>query len=220
MHASVLDGDPLPEVRQRPASARSIRAHGVGHPVLLRQGPHGPERESPAPVVRGRRHPGPAVTAPLPPGVEPSRPARDFPCCADNKHPAHVAPPEERHDDPRRVLIDALDGHQKRDIKSCDCGTFGSDHGHLGQRHSVHVADVVLAELKANGFEVVRVAETGTEYAVRYDEEHIRIKADREHAEDCARIVILGYDDPTACQVVSRWVGPWRPVGEDDVDAH
>lgn len=65
--------------------------------------------------------------------------------------PTDPLPPAERHNDPRQVLIDTLDRHQKRDIKSCDCGTWGSDHGHLGQRHSVHVADVALAELAASG---------------------------------------------------------------------
>lgn len=42
--------------------------------------------------------------------------------------------------------------HQRRDIKNCSCGQWGSDHGHLGQSHALHV----LAELRAAGLEVVR----------------------------------------------------------------
>lgn len=50
------------------------------------------------------------------------------------------------------------------------------------------------------------------EWAIRYDEGHIRIKDNREHAEDIARIVVLSYGDPTAAEAVWRRVGPWTPV--------
>lgn len=48
----------------------------------------------------------------------------------------------------QRVLIE----HQRRDIKGCGCGRWGSDHGNLGESHGAHV----LAELRAAGLEVVR----------------------------------------------------------------
>ena len=47
----------------------------------------------------------------------------------------------------QRVLI----AHQRRDIKGCLCGTWGSDHGHLGQSHAGHL----LAELRAAGLDLV-----------------------------------------------------------------
>lgn len=107
--------------------------------------------------------------------------------------------------DPRQVLIDALLRHQKRDIKSCDCGTWGSDHGHLGQRHSVHVADVQLAELAAAGYTVVKVAETGTGLGAQTLDGTVRPRA-----------YTWGYK---ATHQRDEWYGDWRPVGEDDTDA-
>lgn len=56
----------------------------------------------------------------------------------------------------------------------------------------------------------------GVEWAVRYDGGAVRVKDDREHAEDCARIVSLSYGTGTAAQVVYRRIGPWMPVDEEE----
>lgn len=116
-------------------------------------------------------------------------------------------PPEERHD-PRQVLIDVLLRHQKRDIKSCDCGTWGSDHGHLGQSHAKHVADRALAALAAAGLTVVEVARTETQYGrdggvmpLPYGP---RLPADWQQSDWVIRDI---------------YYGPWRPVGEGGTDA-
>jgi hypothetical protein len=53
-------------------------------------------------------------------------------------------------DTERRVEL-VLVNHQRRDIKGCSCGRWGSDHGHLGQSHAGHL----LAELRAAGLDVV-----------------------------------------------------------------
>jgi hypothetical protein len=44
-----------------------------------------------------------------------------------------------------------LIAHQRRDIRGCTCGTWGSDHGHLGQSHPGHV----LERLRAAGLHLV-----------------------------------------------------------------
>jgi hypothetical protein len=50
------------------------------------------------------------------------------------------------------IAQQVLATHQRRDIKSCSCGTWGSDHGHMGQSHGLHVLD----QLRAVGLELVR----------------------------------------------------------------
>ena len=42
---------------------------------------------------------------------------------------------------------DVLLAHQRRDIKGCTCGQWGSDHGHAGQSHIAHV----IVELRRAG---------------------------------------------------------------------
>jgi hypothetical protein len=41
--------------------------------------------------------------------------------------------------------------HQRRDIKGCTCGEWGSDHGHMGQSHTAHV----VAELRKVGLVII-----------------------------------------------------------------
>lgn len=58
--------------------------------------------------------------------------------------------------DPNRdaepVAEGVLIAHLRRDIKGCSCGTWGSDHGNLGQSHAGHL----LAELCRAGLTLVR----------------------------------------------------------------
>lgn len=41
--------------------------------------------------------------------------------------------------------------HQRRDIKGCSCGRWGSDHGHIGRSHPDHV----IEQLRAAGIRLV-----------------------------------------------------------------
>lgn len=41
--------------------------------------------------------------------------------------------------------------HQRRDIKGCTCGQWGSDHGHMGRSHTGHV----IEQLHAAGLRIV-----------------------------------------------------------------
>lgn len=60
----------------------------------------------------------------------------------------------------RATLIDVVVHHYRRDIGSCGCGEWGVDHGHLGQCHAAHVADIAMGRLATAGYEIVP-AETG-----------------------------------------------------------
>jgi hypothetical protein len=50
-----------------------------------------------------------------------------------------------------RRAEDVLIQHQRRDIKGCTCGEWGSDHGHIGQSHTAHI----IAELRKAGLVIV-----------------------------------------------------------------
>lgn len=42
---------------------------------------------------------------------------------------------------PEAAAHQVLIHHQRRDIKGCSCGQWGSDHGHMGQSHGVHLIE-------------------------------------------------------------------------------
>jgi hypothetical protein len=56
--------------------------------------------------------------------------------------------------DPAAVIRVRLIEHQRLDISGCICG-WGVDHGHMGQSHAAHQAELVLAALHAAGLVVV-----------------------------------------------------------------
>lgn len=53
----------------------------------------------------------------------------------------------------RALAETVLVTHQRRDIRGCTCGKWGSDHGHMGQSHPGHVID----ELERAGIRLVEV---------------------------------------------------------------
>jgi hypothetical protein len=52
---------------------------------------------------------------------------------------------------PEERAHDVLLAHQRRDIKGCTCGRWGSEHGQMGRSHTWHV----LAELRAAGLRII-----------------------------------------------------------------